>query len=178
MKPHLNKNVFLIGFMGAGKTTVSRRLAKKCSAASVDVDYFIERNTGISIPEIFEKLGESGFRDIETDSLIQICNFKTPSIVSCGGGIIVRQKNIDIMKENGVILHLLTDVDNSFSRIKDSSTRPLFNDRASVEAKYNDRINIYRDIADIEIDTRGHHTGNVVYLCIRELSRRNIVTYK
>lgn len=178
MKPHLQVNIFLVGFMGAGKTTVSRRLAQKCGCASVDLDFYIERNTCLKIPQIFEDFGEKRFRDMETESLIEVCNFKEKSIVSCGGGIVVRQKNIDIMKKSGVIVHLLTDVESSFERITDNSSRPLFKDRIAVQKRFEERIDLYRDAADIEIDTRGQTTSNVVYFCQRELSRKGMLIYK
>lgn len=164
--------------MGAGKTTVSRSLAKKCCSASVDLDFFIERNAGMSISMIFDTYGENGFRDMETESLEQICKFRGKSIISCGGGIVVRQKNIDIMKKSGVVVHLLTDVESSFERITDNSSRPLFKDKNAVKKRYNERIDLYKDAADIEIDTRGQTTSNVVYFCQRELSHKGILIYK
>ena len=178
MKPYLQQNVFLIGFMGAGKTTVSRRLAQKCSCASVDLDFFIERNAGMPVSKIFDIYGENGFRDMETESLEQVCSFRGKSIISCGGAVVVRQKNIEIMKNNGVIVHLLTDVESSFERITDKSTRPLFSDRDTVQKRYDERIDLYNEAADIVIDTRGQTTSNVVYFCQRELSRRQILIYK
>lgn len=164
--------------MGAGKTTVSRRLAKKCCSASVDLDFFIERNAGMSISSIFDTYGENGFRDMETECLEQVCNFKGKSIISCGGGVVVRQKNIEIMKNNGVIVHLLTDVESSFERITDKSTRPLFSDREAVQKRYDERIDLYNEATDFIVDTRGQTTSNVIYFCMRELSRKKLLIYK
>lgn len=98
-------NIMLIGFMGVGKTTVSSYLKKILNMQTVDTDALIEEKEGLSISEIFEKYGESYFRDSETNILIELQKRKQ-IIVSCGGGIVLRDENIKIMKANAKVILL------------------------------------------------------------------------
>lgn len=151
----LTKPVFLIGFMGAGKSSVARKLARNCGVASVDMDKFIERKVGRSIPEIFAESGEDGFRAIETQVLRELAEDSYPMLVSCGGGIVVKDENVAILKENGFVVHLVVDVDEAASRISDKSTRPLFSDLESARARLDERRPAYEAAADVDVLTDG-----------------------
>ncbi len=152
----LNQNVFLIGFMGAGKSSVARKIARECHVASLDLDTFIERRCGMPISEIFEKHGEEKFREIETLTLQTFADSDEHIIISCGGGIVCRERNIEILKNTkNYTVHLKTDADTAARRISDISTRPLFNDLESARARCLSRMPAYEEAADVTIDTKG-----------------------
>lgn len=94
----LTRPVFFVGFMGAGKTSVARRLARTCGAASVDMDTYIERREGKKVKEIFAEGGEEGFRAIETDVLRELGAKPDPLLISCGGGVVVTPANHDVFR--------------------------------------------------------------------------------
>lgn len=157
--------------MGAGKSSVARKLARKCSISSVDMDKYIERNVGKSITEIFADVGESGFREIETSILRDLSSNDYPMVISCGGGVIVKPDNIDLMREAGYVIFLNVDVDEASHRIKNKSSRPLFQDLESARARLNERLPEYRRAAHREIDTSGkdvHAIANEVEAILME----------
>ena len=93
----MKNNILLIGFMGTGKTTVSRILHKEMKLPEIDMDSYIVKREGMSINEIFEKYGEEYFRKVETECLIEILQ-NNGVIVSCGGGVVVKDENVEYMK--------------------------------------------------------------------------------
>lgn len=121
----LTRPVFFVGFMGAGKTSVARRLARTCGVASVDMDTYIERREGKKVKEIFAEGGEEGFRAIETDVLRELGAKLDPLLISCGGGVVVTPANHDVFREAGFVVYLEVTADEAASRISDTSTRPL-----------------------------------------------------
>lgn len=151
----ISRNVFFVGFMGAGKSTVARRLARSCGVASLDMDKYIERAQGLKISEIFAKGGEGLFREIERQTLMELAASDSPMLISCGGGIVVSPENRQILKESGFVVHLLVDADEAASRISDKSSRPLFNDIESARARCRDRLPLYEEVADMTIATGG-----------------------
>ncbi len=151
----LTKPVFLIGFMGAGKSSVARKLARMCGVASVDMDKYIERKAGRSIPDIFSDVGEKGFRAIETQVLRELADDSYHMLVSCGGGIVVKEENIEILKDKGYVIHLVVDVDEASRRISDKSSRPLFSDLESARARLDERRPAYEAAADANVLTCG-----------------------
>ena len=163
MKCKLKKTIFVIGFMGAGKTTLCRRLAKKCQCESLDVDIYIERMNSQKIRNIFKHVGESGFRDIETMALKKIAESDHIRFVSCGGGIVEREENIEIMKEHGVVLHLYSDAKNGESRISNKKSRPLFKDLEQAEKLFQRRLPLYEKAADLTLDTTGKSSTKVMW---------------
>ena len=175
MKCKLNKTIFVIGFMGAGKTTLCRRLAKKCNCESLDVDIYVERMSGEKIPKIFAEVGEVGFRDIETMALKRIAESDHIRFVSCGGGIIMREENIDIMKKNGVVLHLYSDAFNGEKRISNKKTRPLFNDVEEAQKLFMKRLPLYENAADLTIDTTEKSSNEVLWAAIDMLKAAQLI---
>ena len=99
------KNLYLIGFMGAGKSTIARALAKKCPSKRIEMDQLIEEQQGMAITDIFAAHGENYFRDLETE-LLRSFSESTGYVVSCGGGSVLRDENAALMKENGCIVFL------------------------------------------------------------------------
>jgi shikimate kinase len=118
------KNIFLVGFMGAGKTTVGRVLANKIGYSCVDPDQVLEENAGTSISAIFSEFGEDYFRDLESQTLESISAGER-QIIATGGGVVIKDRNWDIMKKSGLTVYLKAPVEVLYERIKDSTNRPL-----------------------------------------------------
>jgi len=119
------KNIYLIGFMGTGKSTVGRMLAEDLGANFVDTDKMVEGKTGKTISDIFEESSEEEFRRLETDVLREITE-KDNLVVSTGGGIVVTRGNLELMKETGIVITLIADVQTIMDRVMaDGSNRPL-----------------------------------------------------
>lgn len=149
------RNIFLIGFMGVGKSTIAHGLQSILNADVVEMDYFIAKQQKMSIAEIFEKFGESYFRDLESNLLLDIRK-KQGLIVSCGGGIVIREENIGYMKQSGVIVLLSALPETIYERVKDSKERPILNGNMNISyiAKLQEkRRALYEAAADITIAT-------------------------
>lgn len=119
-------NIFLIGFMGTGKTTVSHELAELLGYEEIDTDARIVMKQNQSIPEIFDSLGEQAFRDMET-ALLRELGTERHKIISCGGGMALREENVVLMREHGVIVLLTAEPKTILARVKDNMERPILN---------------------------------------------------
>ena len=151
---YLTRPVFFVGFMGAGKTSVSRKMARQLGLAVVDADTFLERQEEKKVSEIFAESGEEGFRRIETQVLRDL-SLREPMLISCGGGVILRPENRQILKESGFVVFLKVSAQEAKSRISDLSTRPLFNDLEEAQKRNADRLPLYEEVADLVVDTAG-----------------------
>lgn len=154
-----NKNIFLIGFMGCGKSTMARMVAEETGKELMEMDETIEKEAAMSINEIFEKYGETHFRDLETQLIERIAE-NGNTIVSCGGGAVLRSKNVDAMRRNGQIVYLSATPETIFQRVKHSTNRPLLNGNMNVEYIKNlmdKRLALYEAAADIiiSVDEKG-----------------------
>lgn len=154
--------VFLVGFMGAGKTTVSRKLARLTGAASIDMDRFIERRCDKAIKDIFAEIGESGFRAIETDVLRELAEGE-PRFISCGGGVVLKEENREILKGAGCVVYLKVTAEEAASRISDLSTRPLFGDLEQAQRVIDGRLAYYEEVANLQIETAGRGSGSIAH---------------
>ncbi len=147
-------SIFLVGPMGAGKTTIGKLLAKHLGREFIDCDWYIVDQTGADIPWIFEKEGETGFRDRETRALMDLTAM--PNIVmATGGGAVGRAENRELLKK-GLVIYLDASVDTQLSRTKKDKNRPLLqsdNPRAVLEELYQKRNPLYREVADIIVPT-------------------------
>lgn len=146
------KHIYLIGFMGSGKTTTAIELSKKLQATFTDLDKLIEEVKQKKISDIFEEEGEEAFREYEHYALRLIGD--TP-IVSTGGGIVEREENIQFMKENGVILYLKTSLGVISSRLEQDKSRPLWKDEQRNIRLYEKREYLYESCADYTINCDG-----------------------
>lgn len=117
--------VFLIGFMGSGKSTVGKALAKQLQIPLVDSDHWIEEQTGVSISELFEHEGETVFRDWEQQFIERLP--ETPQIVSCGGGLPCFNELMEVMLQKGTVIYLETSELLLFQRLQFGKSRPLLN---------------------------------------------------
>ena len=151
------RNIYLIGFMGAGKTTIASELERKLEMHRVEMDAMIVEKQGMSISEIFDEYGEAYFRNLESNCLIELQKVKQ-SIVSCGGGVVMRDDNSEHMKKNGRVVLLTAKPETILERVKDSNDRPILNNHMNVEFIANlldKRREKYHAVADIEVATDG-----------------------
>lgn len=165
------QNIFLIGPMGAGKTTIGRRLAQLQGMRFVDSDHEIERRTGVDIPFIFEKEGEAGFRRREAEVIDELT--RTEGLVlATGGGVVMNPDNRRNLSARGLVVYLHTTVDQQLDRTRRSNKRPLLqtpNPRERLEALMAEREPLYREIADLVIITRGRYVRRLAQKVLREI---------
>ena len=147
------QNVYLIGLMGAGKTTVGKKVAAITGRPFVDTDQDIIARTGVSIQHIFEVEGEKGFRDRETDSLMR-AGESGNSIVSTGGGIVLREQNVKIMQSTGIVVYLEVPFGILWNRLKGCQNRPLLqvaNPKEKLKALMDERHPVYQNAATVDL---------------------------
>lgn len=150
-------NIFLIGFMGSGKTTISDYLSTMFAMKSVEMDHIISEREGMSISDIFAEFGEEYFRNLETNLLIEMQS-KQNVVVSCGGGVPMRANNVAEMKKNGRVVLLTARPETIYDRVKDSHDRPLLENNKNVpyiSELMEKRKEKYEAAADIIIETDG-----------------------
>lgn len=152
--------IYLIGFMGVGKTTVGKVLGSKTGYEVQDLDQYIVEHEYRTISEIFAMSGEEGFRIMETNALHDVSKRKGKCVVSCGGGIVIKQENVDSMHRTGTVVYLRASVETLVERLKGCQNRPLMGQDASdseirkrVQNLLQIRCHRYEDAADIIIDT-------------------------
>lgn len=160
--------IILIGFMGAGKSSVARALEKKLGINMVEIDDLIVKKSGRkTIKEIFEKDGEKHFRTLET-KVCQSLKSQDNMIISTGGGVIGNRTNIKNLKDKGRIFYLKTSFSAINKRLKSDKTRPLFKDKKAVKKLFNIRQNLYEKFAD-KIIVTDDKTVNEVVNCLVNL---------
>lgn len=151
----IDYNIFLIGFMGAGKSTIARALVRTLGCPLVEMDERIVQEQGMSINDIFAQYGEEHFRDIES-RLIQDLGKQKASVISCGGGVVVRPQNTEYMKQSGRIVFLSATPETVYERVKNSSDRPILNGHMNVEyiaQLMEKRRSLYEAAADLTVAT-------------------------
>lgn len=159
----MKKHIFLIGFMGVGKTTVSQKLGELMSAEEIDMDAVIVRESGMSISEMFEKYGEDYFRDRETDLLRRIRAY-SPAIISCGGGCVLRAENVALMRECGTIVLLTAEPRTVYYRVNNGDSRPILNGHMNVDyiaGLMEQRRPAYEGACDFSVRTDGRRPGQI-----------------
>lgn len=169
----LKEHIFLIGFMGCGKSTNARYLAKMTGVDQMEMDQKIVKDQGMAITEIFEKFGEPYFRDLETE-LIRSLKGADPMIVSCGGGAVLREENVALMKECGKIILLTATPEAIYDRVKHSTDRPVLNGNMNVEyiaELMEKRRPKYEAAADIVISTDMKNVREVCEEILERMSR-------
>lgn len=152
-----NYNIFLIGFMGAGKSTISDYLKNALAMDVVEMDQCIVERQGMSISDIFETYGEEYFRELETNLLIEMQS-RSNVVVSCGGGVPMRERNVAEMKKNGRVVLLTAKPETILERVKDNHDRPLLENNKNVSFiadLLEKRRAKYEAAADIVVETDG-----------------------
>ena len=148
-------NIFLVGLMGAGKTSVGRLLAKRCNKTFYDCDQEIERRTGVKIPVIFDIEGEAGFRAREATVLRELAVLHD-IVLATGGGAVVREENRHVLKQNGAVVYLRASLDDLWQRTRHDRNRPLLqtaDPRTKLEQLFAQRDPLYHDVATLVVDT-------------------------
>lgn len=148
-----DKPIVLVGFMGAGKTSVGRAVSKKTGRPFYDVDSIVEEATGETISQIFALRGEDDFRDEETAVLTTLLENADSAIIASGGGIVVREENRELLAEKAYVIYLYVPLEAALARVGSDETRPLLVDSEdAVEHLYARRISLYESVANQTID--------------------------
>ncbi len=164
----MTRHIFLVGFMGAGKSTVGRVVAQRLARPFVDLDERIEAVAGRTIREIFETDGEEAFRALETAAL-EALSGEAPSVVACGGGVVIRPENRAVLKRDGVTVYLQVTAGEAIARVGDTGTRPLLSGPGASLAATTllaARESLYRTAADVTIDTVSRDADEVADMII------------
>ena len=171
----IRDNIFLIGFMGAGKSTVARALAERLHCPLVEMDQQIVKEQGMTINEIFDKYGEDRFREIESQLILDLGQGEA-AVISCGGGVVVRPQNTEYMKKSGRIVYLQASPRTVYERVKDSSDRPILKGHMNVEyiaQLMEKRRALYEAAAEITIVTDGKSAEEIAKEILNRLEETN-----
>ena len=177
MSEGISRSIFLIGFMGAGKSTIARALQRELGFPLIEMDERNVKEQGMSINDILAQYGEDHFRDIESQLIVDIGK-EEPSIVSCGGGVVVRPQNTQNMKEIGRIVFLKATPETIYERVKNSTDRPILNGHMNVEyiaELMEKRRALYEAAADITIQTDGKMREQICEEIIGKMRNTNEV---
>ncbi len=169
------ENIYLIGLMGAGKTTIGRQLAKSLSMPFYDSDKAVEESTGVDIPTIFEFEGEEGFRDREQKMIQKLTQIKG-IVLATGGGAILREENRKVLKDNGYVVYLQCSVERILERTRRDTQRPLLktdNPKERLQLLFEQRQPLYLACSDFKIDTGIHKSKTVVNRILEEYNAVN-----
>ncbi len=158
------KNIYFVGLMGAGKTTIGRLIAKQLGMVFYDSDHEIELKTGVKIPLIFELEGEAGFRKRETAVIEELCQLNN-IVMATGGGAVLLPENRELLKINGKVIYLRANVHDLWLRTRNDKSRPLLqggNIKQKLEQLYITRDPIYSELADFIVDTGAQSANDIV----------------
>ena len=167
-------NIFLVGPMGSGKSSLGKKLAKRLDKKFIDTDKEIEKNENKTINEIFENDGEGYFRKKEKDFLNNIPN-SLNMVIATGGGIVTDKENRKKLKENKVIF-LNASVKRQFKRISKSDKRPLLrnvNKLDKLRELYDQRMDFYKEVSNVEINVDKYKSKDILSEIIKELDEKN-----
>jgi shikimate kinase len=159
--------VYLVGMPGAGKSVVGRELADRLGVPFVDLDREIEREAGASVTEIFEREGEASFRALEAAALVK-ASMEDPSVVACGGGIVLEPANRVTLRNTGVAVYLDVPLEELRRRVRPAEDRPLIREEGDLERLLEARGPLYREFAANVVDGRGD-PGEVADAIVEEL---------
>jgi shikimate kinase len=163
--------IVLIGFMGAGKSSVGRTLARMTGLPRFDTDEMVGVQYGLTISEIFETHGEEKFREAETDALRELSG-RGQAVIVTGGGIVLRPENVDLLRALGTVVYLRADEATLFERISRRTTRPLLrteNPRATVTELLRTRLPLYEAAAEVEVGTSALNHDEVAKLILEKV---------
>jgi shikimate kinase len=166
-------SVFLVGLMGAGKTSVGRTLAKRLHKSFYDMDHEIERATGVKVRVIFEIEGEAGFRARESKVLSELVQHKD-IVLATGGGVVLSDHNRRLLAERGTVIYLRAAPRDLWQRTRHDKNRPLLqtdDPLAKLQELFEQRDPLYREIADIVVDTGSQGVGFLTHKLELRLAR-------
>jgi len=157
-------SIFLVGMMGAGKTSVGRVLAKRLHKTFYDSDHVIENRTGVKIPVIFEIEGEAGFR-VRESAVVDELTALRDIVLATGGGAVLSEKNRDRLRTRGMVVYLRASVRDLLNRTRHDKNRPLLQaaePRARLTELYEKRDPLYREVAHLTVDTGNQSLTSLV----------------
>ena len=168
-------NIYLVGPMGAGKSTIGRMLAKELGLPFYDTDHEIETRTGANIPWIFDVEGENGFRQRERMVIKELCQ-ERGVVLATGGGVVTQQENRMHLGSNGFVVYLQASVDTQLERTAKDKKRPLLqrpDRRAVLENLLKEREPLYLSVADLVLDTEAYSPKSLIHqiVCAVDSSR-------
>jgi shikimate kinase len=166
-------NIYLVGLMGAGKTTVGRQLARRLGRRFVDVDHEIVERTGVSIPTIFEIEGEEGFRRREAQAIAELTS-ATDVVLATGGGVVLNPENRHRLHDTGWVVYLNVPPALLYERTRHDRNRPLLrvpDPKAKLEELHANRDPLYREIAHLVVDGSHLVASGVVHHLLREFNQ-------
>lgn len=167
-------NIFLVGLMGAGKTSVGRLLARRLKLRFFDSDHEIERRCGVKIPVIFEIEGEAGFRNREEQAIAELTALHG-IVLATGGGAVVAADNRRRLAANGTVIYLNARPEDLYKRVRHDRNRPLLasgDPLARLRALHAERDPLYRAVADLVVDTGAQSVPALVRELIDRLEER------
>ena len=165
------KKVYLVGYMGCGKSAIGKRISFAAKLPFYDMDTEIEKKMGLSIPEIFEQYGEAYFRDLETEFLR---SFRDEyCIIATGGGVAMRKENREIMRATGLVFFLNAPFRDIWRRIATDRNRPIVqqSSRAELEALYNARKPYYLNSAHFKVETERRSLRDITTYIVFQITR-------
>lgn len=168
------ENIYLVGMMGAGKTTIGRHLARKLEKRFADADHEIEARTGASIPLIFEIEGEQGFRKREAEVISQLCA-ESDLVLATGGGAVLNPENRRCLSRSGLVIYLCVLPELLWQRTRHDTNRPLLqvaDPRRKIEELFAQRDPLYREIADIVVSGGRQSPGTLARQLEKEIRLR------
>ena len=168
-------NIFLIGFMGCGKSSVAAELEKSYEMQVREMDRMIADRAQMSITQIFETHGEEYFRDLETELLVEIGDGSN-QVVSCGGGVVLRQDNVVKMKQSGHIVLLTANAETILARVSKDDNRPILKGKKTIQdisELMEKRRQKYEMAADIVVETDGKSICEICEEVISKLKKEN-----
>lgn len=166
-------SIFLVGLMGAGKTSVGRALAKRLHKAFYDMDQEIERATGVKVPVIFEIEGEPGFRARESRLLAELVQ-RRDIVLATGGGVVLSEHNRRLLAEHGTVIYLRAAPHDLWQRTRHDKNRPLLqtdDPLMKLQELFAQRDPLYREIADVIVDTGSQSVGLLAHKLEQRLMR-------
>ncbi|MBE0438426.1 MAG: shikimate kinase AroK [Gammaproteobacteria bacterium] len=169
----ISGNIFLVGPMGAGKSTVGKQLAKSLGRDFYDSDKELEKRTGVSISWIFEMEGEQGFRIREQKIIDELTGLKD-IVLATGGGVVLAEENRRVLRSRGHVVYLSASVEQLLKRTSKDKSRPLLqteNPKQRIKDIMSVRDPLYRDVADIELKTGEQSLQHVVSDLIKQLEQ-------
>lgn len=167
-------NIFLIGFMGTGKSTVSRLLSTILEMDAVEMDQMLEERAGMSISEIFDQYGEEHFRRMETELAVEMQS-RSNLVVSCGGGVPMRQENVEAMRKSGAIVLLTASPETIYDRVKNSHNRPVIEQNKNIPfiaSLMEQRREKYEAAADFIIETDGKSAEQICQEIVQRVKEK------
>jgi shikimate kinase len=167
----LDGSMAIVGYMGSGKTTLGRLLARALCLEFVDLDRAVVKKAGKGIPEIFAERGEKHFRDLEHEALRESLRARSPTVVACGGGVVVLPENRSLLRGVTTVF-LREDTDVLYERTRGTG-RPLrATSREEFVRRYAERLPFYREVADVDVEVGGRQPTEVAEEVLGWLSRR------